>query len=162
VSSDNKGNASLSWVSNVRVLISFLQHREAGKRKTIVIIAEGAVDTKLNHIKPEHVKNVLHDHLGLDTRVTTLGHTQRGGTPCAYDRILVSQSAKISQSPARMFIPFGKATLQGKEAVDALLSATPETPSYMIGISENKITRVPLVEAVQTVSMRCLRSRFIE
>lgn len=39
-------------------------------------------------------------------------------------------------------------TLQGVEAVEALLSATPETPSYVIGISENKITRVPLLEAV--------------
>jgi 6-phosphofructokinase 1 len=38
--------------------------------------------------------------------------------------------------------------VQGVEAVEALLSATPETPSYMIGISENKITRVPLLEAV--------------
>lgn len=37
------------------------------------------------------------------------------------------------------------------EAVDALLEATPETPSYMIGMHENKITRVPLVEAVKMV-----------
>lgn len=64
-------------------------HRNVGKRKTIVIIAEGALDTALNPIKPEHVKDVLRDRLGLDTRVTTLGHTQRGGKPCAYDRILV-------------------------------------------------------------------------
>lgn len=43
--------------------------------------------------------------------------------------------------------------MQGVDAVDALLSATPETPSYMIGIVENKITRVPLVEAVQLVGL---------
>lgn len=42
-------------------------------------------------------------------------------------------------------------TLQGIEAVDALLEATPETPSYMIGISENKVKRVPLMEAVALV-----------
>ncbi len=35
--------------------------------------------------------------------------------------------------------------------MEALLSATPETPSYMIGVSENKITRVPLLEAVAQV-----------
>ncbi|KAF9516940.1 hypothetical protein BS47DRAFT_1314797 [Hydnum rufescens UP504] len=104
-------------------------HRKVGKRKTIVIIAEGALDTALNPIKPDDVKEVLRDRLGLDTRVTTLGHTQRGGKPCAYDRIL--------------------ATLQGVEAVETLLSATPDDPSYMIGISENKLTRVPLVEAVE-------------
>ena len=41
-------------------------------------------------IKAEYVKDVLCDRLGLDTRVTTLGHIQRGGRPCAWDRILVS------------------------------------------------------------------------
>lgn len=35
--------------------------------------------------------------------------------------------------------------------MDALLESTPETPSYMIGICENKITRVPLMEAVAQV-----------
>lgn len=68
-----------------------LQHREVGKRKTIVIVSEGAHDSKLNPIRAEHVKDVLTERLGLDTRVTTLGHTQRGGRPCAFDRILVSE-----------------------------------------------------------------------
>ncbi|KAI5828599.1 6-phosphofructokinase [Schizophyllum commune Tattone D] len=104
------------------------RHREIGKRKTIVIVAEGAHDSDLNPIKAEYVKDVLSERLGLDTRVTTLGHTQRGGKPVAFDRILP--------------------TLQGVEAVEALLEANPNTPSYMIGIQENKITRVPLMEAV--------------
>ncbi|GAW07409.1 6-phosphofructokinase [Lentinula edodes] len=104
------------------------RHREVGKRKTIVIVAEGATDRDLNPIKADHVKDVLTERLGLDTRVTTLGHTQRGGRPCAYDRVLP--------------------TLQGMEAVETLLEATPTSPSYMIGIQENKITRVPLMEAV--------------
>ena len=60
-----------------------------GKRKTIVIVAEGAHDTSLQPIRADYVKDVLTDRLGLDTRVTTLGHTQRGGKPCAFDRILV-------------------------------------------------------------------------
>lgn len=66
-----------------------VQHRAAGKRKTIVIVAEGAHDTALNAIRPEQVKDVLANRLGLDSRVTTLGHTQRGGKPCAWDRIMV-------------------------------------------------------------------------
>jgi 6-phosphofructokinase len=70
-----------------------LQHRQVGKRKSIVIVAEGALDKNLNPIKGEYIKDVLVDKLGLDTRVTTLGHTQRGGAPCAYDRILVSVNA---------------------------------------------------------------------
>ena len=62
-----------------------------GKRKSIVIVAEGALDRNLKPIKPEFVKQILVDRLGLDTRVTTLGHTQRGGKPCAFDRVLVSR-----------------------------------------------------------------------
>jgi 6-phosphofructokinase 1 len=111
-----------------------IKHRAVGKRKSIVIVAEGALDRNLKPIKPDYVKDILVDRLGLDTRVTTLGHTQRGGKPCAYDRILP--------------------TLQGVEAVEALLQATPETPSYMIGTQENKITKVPLLEAVAQVSER--------
>ncbi|KAI5121210.1 hypothetical protein M0805_007220 [Coniferiporia weirii] len=107
---------------------SIQKHREVGKRKTIVIVAEGAIDSELNPIRAEYVKQVLTDRLGLDTRVTCLGHTQRGGRPCAFDRILP--------------------TMQGVEAVSALLEATPQTPSYMIGIRENKMERIPLVDAV--------------
>lgn len=100
-----------------------------GKRKTIVIVAEGAHDENLKKISPSQVKDLLSDRCGLDTRVTTLGHIQRGGAACAYDRML--------------------STLQGVEAVDAVLTATPTTPSPMIAIVENKIVRKPLLEAVR-------------
>ncbi|KAF7726269.1 6-phosphofructokinase, alpha subunit [Apophysomyces ossiformis] len=105
------------------------RHRALGKRKTVIIVAEGAIDKNLNPIKADHIKDVLTDRLGLDTRVTTLGHTQRGGSPAAADRIL--------------------ATMQSIEAVDAVLESTPDTPSPMIGMSENKVTRGPLMKAVQ-------------
>ena len=67
----------------------FSQTRQIGKRKTIVIVAEGAQDANLQPIRADYVKDVLTERLGLDTRVTTLGHTQRGGKPCALDRTLV-------------------------------------------------------------------------
>ncbi|TAQ86627.1 hypothetical protein B7494_g5041 [Chlorociboria aeruginascens] len=106
------------------------RHRKIGKRKTIVIIAEGAHDQHGNKISPSMVKDLLADKQGLalDTRITTLGHVQRGGTACAYDRYL--------------------STLQGVEAVNAVLDATPDTPTPFIAINENKITRKPLVQAV--------------
>jgi len=104
------------------------QHRLMGKRKTIVIVAEGAHDRNLKHISPGHVKDCLTQRVGLDSRVTTLGHVQRGGPPTAYDRML--------------------ATLQGVEAVKAVLEATPETPSPVICIVENKIVRKPLLDAI--------------
>lgn len=64
-------------------------YRKKGARKTMVIVCEGAIDRNLNPIKPEAVKKVLEERLKLDTRVTTLGHVQRGGIPCAMDRLLV-------------------------------------------------------------------------
>ncbi|KAI7868080.1 6-phosphofructokinase [Spinellus fusiger] len=105
------------------------RHRQLGKRKTVIIVAEGAIDKSLHPIKAEYIKDILTERLGLDTRVTTLGHTQRGGSPAAFDRIL--------------------ATVQGVAAVDAALQSTPDTPSPLIGMSNNKVTCGPLIKAVQ-------------
>ncbi|KAJ5486796.1 hypothetical protein N7530_001096 [Penicillium desertorum] len=102
---------------------------ERGKRRTIVIVAEGAQDRQLNKVSSSKIKDILTDRLGLDTRVTILGHTQRGGAACAYDRWL--------------------STLQGVEAVRAVLEMSPKSPSPVITIRENKIMRTPLMEAVQ-------------
>ena len=56
-----------------------------------------------------------------------------------------------------------KPTLQGVDAVDALLEATQDSPSYMIGIQENRIRRVPLVEAVKLVrASQDRRARWID
>ncbi|KAI9891060.1 MAG: 6-phosphofructokinase, alpha subunit [Vezdaea aestivalis] len=116
-----------NWKQDMCAIVK--KHRGLGKRKTIVIVAEGAHDSHLNKIEPIQVKDLLSDKLGLDTRITTLGHVQRGGTACAYDRML--------------------STLQGVEAVEAVLDATPDTPSPIISIIENKITRKPLMQAVK-------------
>ncbi|KXG48504.1 Phosphofructokinase [Penicillium griseofulvum] len=102
---------------------------ERGKRRTIVIVAEGAHDRDLNKVSSTKIKDILTDRLGLDTRVTILGHTQRGGAACSYDRWL--------------------STLQGVEAVRAVLEMSPDSPSPVITIRENKIMRTPLMEAVQ-------------
>ena len=54
-----------------------------------------------------------------DTRVTVLGHLQRGGAPSAFDRIL----------GCRM----------GAEAVQALMDATPETEPVVVSLVGNKV-----------------------
>lgn len=118
--------SSKTWKSDLKEVC--LRHRKKGRRKTTVIVAEGAIDDELNPITSDDVKDVLVE-IGLDTRVTTLGHVQRGGTAVAYDRFL--------------------ATLQGVEAVKAVLDSTISTPSPMIGTLNNKIVRTPLVEAVK-------------
>lgn len=55
----------------------------------IIIVSEGAVDENGDAVTSEMVKNVLVDKLQQDARITVLGHVQRGGSPSAFDRILV-------------------------------------------------------------------------
>lgn len=52
-------------------------------------MAEGAIDRNGDPITAERVKQVVVDNLHQDTRVTVLGHVQRGGNPSAFDRVLV-------------------------------------------------------------------------
>jgi len=58
---------------------------------TAVQIATDAID-RLHTTAESHdrvmVVEVMGRHAGFDTRVVMLGHVQRGGTPCAYDRVL--------------------------------------------------------------------------
>ena len=60
--------------------------RAAGRRHSMVVIAEGARDRNGNPITSDRVSKVLEERLGEDARVTILGHIQRGGAPSAFDR----------------------------------------------------------------------------
>uniref|UniRef100_A0A9J8B3E5 6-phosphofructokinase type B n=1 Tax=Cyprinus carpio carpio TaxID=630221 RepID=A0A9J8B3E5_CYPCA len=108
------------------------ESRSKGSRLNIVIIAEGAIDKHGQLISSSYVKDLVVQRLGYDTRVTVLGHVQRGGTPSAFDRVLSSK--------------------MGVEAVVALLEATPETSACVIGLSGNQAMRLPLMECVNMVS----------
>jgi 6-phosphofructokinase 1 len=56
-----------------------------GKRSSIIVVAEGnMVDDTINIAKYVQMR------LKVDTRLCTLGHIQRGGSPTALDRILAS------------------------------------------------------------------------
>ncbi|GJM40792.1 MAG: 6-phosphofructokinase [Ardenticatenaceae bacterium] len=103
--------------------------REAGRRDIIVVIAEGAQDRHGKAISSGYIKEVLEDRLGEDTRITVLGHVQRGGAPSAFDRNL--------------------STLLGATAVDNLLAAADHEKPFVMGIRGNKITRTPLDEALE-------------
>jgi 6-phosphofructokinase 1 len=69
--------------------LHFQQERSAGQRLNIIIVAEGATDREGNPITAEMIKKVVVDELAQDTRITVLGHVQRGGNPSAFDRVLV-------------------------------------------------------------------------
>ena len=62
--------------------------RAAGRRDTIVVLAEGAHDRHGNYIGSSDVAKVLEEELKEEVRVTVLGHVQRGGSPSAFDRNL--------------------------------------------------------------------------
>lgn len=66
------------------------QERSAGQRLNIIIVSEGAIDREGQPITAEKVKQVVVDKLHQDTRITVLGHVQRGGNPSSFDRVLVS------------------------------------------------------------------------
>ncbi|XP_008119413.1 ATP-dependent 6-phosphofructokinase, muscle type isoform X1 [Anolis carolinensis] len=103
--------------------------RNRGSRLNIIIVAEGAIDKHGKPITSEDIKSLVVKRLGYDTRVTILGHVQRGGTPSAFDRILGSR--------------------MGVEAVMALLEGTPDTPACVVSLSGNQAIRLPLMECVQ-------------
>ncbi|KAF7213626.1 transcript variant X3 [Nothobranchius furzeri] len=104
--------------------------RSRGTRLNIIIVAEGAIDRHGKPITSSFVKDLVVKNLGFDTRVTILGHVQRGGTPSAFDRILASR--------------------MGVEAVLALLETTANTPACVVSLCGNQSVRVPLMECVQT------------
>ena len=81
---------------------------ESGKRFALVVVAEGAklpehtgqtsVGKKLDafgHVRLSGIGQVLAEEIekrtGYETRSVNLGHTQRGGTPTAYDRMLATR-----------------------------------------------------------------------
>uniref|UniRef100_A0A8C8E0G1 ATP-dependent 6-phosphofructokinase n=1 Tax=Oryzias sinensis TaxID=183150 RepID=A0A8C8E0G1_9TELE len=139
----------LAWCLNLTVFLCFfsafgnfvIQTRSRGtrlniiinragmKRLNIIIVAEGAIDRNNKAITTEYIKNLVVKHLGFDTRVTILGHVQRGGTPSAFDRILASR--------------------MGVEAVLALLETTADTPACVVSLCGNQSVRLPLMECVQ-------------
>nr|WP_319375488.1 ATP-dependent 6-phosphofructokinase [uncultured Methanoregula sp.] len=116
---------------------------EAGKKFSIVVIAEGAHREDIGeHPVPEHARDEcghekfvgvgnllgkeLEKCLGVETRVTTLGHVQRGGSPTAYDRVL--------------------ATRFGVAAVELIRDGE---FGKMVALQSNRITSITLESAVR-------------
>jgi len=100
----------------------------AGRKDSIVILAEGAVTAAGDDITAEHVRQVIEDGIGADTRVTILGHVQRGGTPSAFDR----------WAPAWL----------GFQATAHVLAAGPGE-GVVFGVHGEQVRRIPLDKAVE-------------
>lgn len=102
--------------------------RSLGKRHGMVLCAEGARHTDGLPISTADLQRLLASRLGVDVRVTVLGHVQRGGAPTAFDRNL--------------------ATRLGAAAIEYLIAADETTPPAMIGLGANRTIATPLVEVV--------------
>ena len=102
--------------------------RAIGRRQSVVIVAEGAHDRTGNPITAQAIRTLLETELGEDTRITILGHVQRGGAPSAFDRYL--------------------ATLLGQAAVERLLIDGPDATAQLIGLGGNRVVSSPLMDCV--------------
>ncbi|MDZ7704987.1 MAG: 6-phosphofructokinase [Trueperaceae bacterium] len=110
------------------MLSSLKAARDAGRRESIVVVAEGAHDKDGQPITSQAIKTLLETELQQDTRVTILGHVQRGGSPSAFDRYM--------------------STVLGFAATETLLAARPESESLLIGMRENRVDQTPLMQCV--------------
>ena len=111
----------------------------AGKKFSIIAVAEGAISKEDAKLKKKQYKAklaerrypsvayeiaaALEEKTNREIRVTVPGHTQRGGAPCAYDRVL--------------------ATRVGAYAAELILN---KEYSYMVGIVDGDTKKVPLSE----------------
>nr|AOE43221.1 phosphofructokinase [Cavenderia deminutiva] len=102
--------------------------RLSGRRCSLVIVAEGAIDSEGKPITSSYVREVL-EKGGHDARITILGHVQRGGVPTFCDRYV--------------------STRMSMEAINYLYTKTPEELPALIGMVGNRIVRSPLMKCVE-------------
>ncbi|MDF1594496.1 MAG: ATP-dependent 6-phosphofructokinase [Acidimicrobiia bacterium] len=117
------------------------RHRR-GRTYSVVVVAEGVpppagreVNLSIDAFGFERLGGVayqiapeLEQRTGFETRVTVLGHLQRGGTPTAFDRVL--------------------GTRFGAAAVDLAMAG--ET-RVMVAVRGDKMTAIPLGEACESI-----------
>lgn len=99
-----------------------IQGAKSGKISWIVVVSEGVIKA---NVLAETIKNMT----GCESRSVVLGHVQRGGNPCAFDRIL--------------------STRLGVAAVEELLKGN---FGKAIGVIQNKINIIPLADAKKRIN----------
>ncbi len=129
-----------------KVAEALKRRSNAGKGFTILAVAEGSIskeDAKLSKkeykekLKKRKYPSVsyevaaqIQEQIGSEVRVTVPGHTQRGGSPCPYDRVLC--------------------TRLGAAAGQLILD---EEYGYMVGMVNGETKKVPLAEVAGKLKM---------
>jgi len=125
------------------VVVHLRRRHERGRKFSIVVVAEGATPQEgtlqtregtatdaFGHARLGGIGVVLEAEIerrtGFETRVTILGHVQRGGTPVAFDRVLATR--------------FGVAAME---------AATAGRFGTMVGLRGTEIVEVSLEEALR-------------
>lgn len=124
-----------------KVVEAIEKRKKRGSGFTILAVAEGAIskedaalnrkdlkkkqeeDKKLYPSVAYKVAKEIEERSGVEIRVTVPGHTQRGGSPCPYDRIL---STRLGAAAAKLILN--------------------DEYGYMVGIVNGKTKKVPLEE----------------
>lgn len=107
--------------TRINEMIEKAFHRN--KNSCIILVAEGEEEGKNSMRLARLAKEQNPD---IDVRVTILGHLQRGGSPCATDRIMASRL--------------------GVAAIEALLA---DQRNVMVGYDDDEIVYVPFVTAIK-------------
>lgn len=109
-------------ITDVEELVhNLISAKKQKKNSSIVIVAEGD-DSGGAMLLAERVNSMYPD---FDTRVTILGHQQRGGAPSAQDRILASRL--------------------GNSSVEALINGK---TGLMLGLVNGEVCETPIQEAI--------------
>lgn len=126
---------------DINVVVNALKERtRQGKRFSILAVAEGAISKEDASLSKKELKEKKKNGLvypsvayeigakitemtGQEVRVTVPGHTQRGGEPCPYDRVL---STRLGAAAAEM--------IRQKKY------------GYMVAVKDNEIAATPLSE----------------
>ena len=142
-----------------KVCDSLKRRHERGRFASIVVVAEGArpVDGTIEvpepgvddygHQRLGGIVNVVAAEIeartGFETRVTVLGHVQRGGTPTAFDRVLSTWYGVAAMATAHDHDFGTMVALRNGEVVRAPLDEC---------IAELKYTHPDLLDAMRTFS----------
>ena len=102
---------------------------DAGKRYIMVVVAEGAG-------KAQDIGKIIREKTDLDTRVSVLGHIQRGGSPTVIDRVKASQLGEkaalaIISGLSDIVFGFQKGNVVSINLHDAVTNKKTLDPEYM-------------------------------
>lgn len=111
--------------TDIDAMCAQLRQRFDQKRtNALILVAEGAMSA-------QQLADAIKDAIGFETRVTVLGHYQRGGAPTVFDRLLGSR--------------------YGKKAVELLASGH---SGVMVGLSCNNLITTPLETVISSGQKR--------